>query len=65
MQFTFGSKERNVPTGCPERNNLLSFRCHPLVLKFCPESANAFGAGARVPAQSSAEKFVFLFPLQA
>ena len=40
------------------------FRPRLAILKFRPQPTNAFGAGARHPAQTRAEKFVLLVPFQ-
>ena len=44
---------------------LLLLFCHrPPVFEFRPEPADAFGACARIPSETGAEKIVFLFALQ-
>ena len=62
----FSSKELNVPNPCPPtpRKNLLRLRHRRLVLEFRPEPADAFGAGARHPAKTSAEELMLFFSFQ-
>ena len=63
------SKELNVPNPCPiaaEESPTSASAAAPYdCFEFRPEPADAFGAGARHPAKTSAEELVFFFTFQA
>ena len=46
-------------------SSTIRFLHHPSVFEFRPKPAEAFGAGERIPAKTSAEKLVLLFTFQA
>ena len=61
------AKELNVPKHCPKKSSRgsTSLALPILSFEFRPESADAFGACARVPAKTSAQELVLLFTFQA
>ena len=57
--------EGRMKIGASLRRLLLLFCHRPPILKFRPESADAFGACAWIPAKTRAKKFVLLVTFQA